>query len=217
METIDINERMNIFIMRGPGIFDSSKAEAFLDRINDDINENPELENDPLINSIADSMYKLSKEKGLVDYSGCDSFWIADETELLNGQGITLVEQDNTVHKKETFENYDKLSEKFIDFREFLSEAKYVGRYFKRTAKIEGRDISYMEEDESTLVLFATEYHMLIQYEFLGKKSFEMLSPRYFEDGNFEYYGEKHDEYNDKDEMFKAIEKQLTDKKKNTL
>ena len=139
---------------------------------------------------------------------------------IQNGFELNMLTRSYRAKVKKLLENKGNklpLYRKYMDFREFLSEAKYVGRYFKRTAKIEGRDISFMEEDNKTLVLFATESHMLIQYEFLGEKTFEMLSPRYFEDGNFGYYGEQHDEYNDKDEMFKAIEKQLTDKKKNTL
>ena len=215
MKIIDINESMSIFIKKGPEIFDNSKAKDLLDRIKQDMDENPRLANDPVFNMLTASVSQIN-QSGLVDYSYCSSFWMVDEKASSDGFEITIEDPSDSHHRK-TFKNIDELYRKYMDFREFLSEAKYVGRYFKRTAKIEGRDISFMEEDNKTLVLFATESHMLIQYEFLGEKKFEMLSPRYFEDGNFEYYGEQHYEYNDKDEMFKAIEKQLTDKKKNTL
>lgn len=218
METMDMNSTgVNIFIKKGPGIFDPDAAKSFLDQINQDMDGDPRLEADPLMNQIAENAYRLSKEKGLVDYSGCDAFWLVDETEILDGQGITLVEQDTSGCLKETFKNYDELSKKFIDLKEFLGEANYVGRYFKRTGPIEGRNRSFMVEDKSALVLFATESLMLIQFDSFGEKEYKMLSPKYFEDGNYEYYGEVHEEFNDKEAVHQAIEEQLTKGRRNML
>ena len=217
METIDIMDTgFNIFIKKGPEIFDEKKAKEIADQADRDMKNSETLSNSQFFNNMIQNLYRLGQSKGQVDYSGCNTFWVVDETEPSYGQGITLVEKDNASLKK-SFKNIDELNEKFMDLREFLDDANYIGRYFKRTAKIDGRDISFMEEDNSTLVLFATDNQMLIQTNDSSGKEFKMLSSRYFEDGNFEYYGEQHDEYNDKEAVFHAIEKQLTKGRRNML
>lgn len=208
---IDLNDNnQNIFIKRGPEIFDSKKAEELSKQVEDDMIEHPGLEHDPIMSSLANEIKKLSKSKGMVDYSGCDNFWIEKEQD---GKKITLVSQ-SVIQLEKEFDSFDELDNFFIDLREFLDQAKYVGKKFKRTAKVDGRDISYMENDERPLVLFATDSNILVLDSFLGETKYEMISPRYFDDGNFEFVGEVDNSYNDKEAVYQAISKQINSKDK---
>ena len=209
---IDLNDNnQNIFIKRGPEIFDSKEAEELSKQVEDDMIEHPGLMQDPYMKILADKVRRLSKQKGAVDYSGCENFWIAKEQ---TGQKITLVEQGSAISLTEEFDNIEALEEKFIDLHEFLDEAKYVGKFFRRTKSIEG-DTGYMQGD--VLVLFATDSNMLAMETSFGTRKYKMIKPKYFIDGNFEFYGSVNPEFDNKEDLIKDINKQINNSNDKTL
>ena len=147
--------------------------------------------------------------EGEDDYSGCNEFWVS----MIDENGINMIEQ-SLLNTTKRFANKQELDKSFTRLTDFLEHARYVGRYFKRTKPVNSNDKSYMEDDNSALVLFATDRLMLIKYSGFDSEKFEMLSPRYFEDGNFEFYGEFVGEYSDKTSLYQAINEQIVSSNK---
>lgn len=157
---------------------------------------------------------KIIKEaEGSKDYSYCDEFWISTVEE--NGINMSTCPYYSSEDIEERFFTDKKeLDRHFTRLMGFLNNAEYVGKYFKRTASI-GKDKSYMDSDNECLVLYSDGKRMLVLEKIANfEPKFEMLRPRYIEDGNYEFYGEYTDKYKDKVSLYKAISNQLISRKK---
>ena len=220
MKTIDLNENINIFIKRGPEIYNSNKADELVDKVSEAMNQNPNLEHDKQLNEMMDDIIDLCEKRGTLNYSGCDSFWVADNNVKV---GMTLFRKDKRYRYEKEYANFDEMDKYFMDLREFLEQADYIGRGFTRTEPVPvNGDKTYMNYDKiepvntshftKKTVLFATNSNMLMLIEENdGTKEYAMLSPIFFEDGKFEFFGEKNEEYNDTEAIYQAIKKQLTE------
>lgn len=80
-------------------------------------------------------------------------------------------------------------------------------------------DVSFMEVDSTSdlVVLFATPELVLIERtdHFLGKKRYEMLCPRYINDGNYDFFGKQIPQTKSKEDVLLEIMEQIeSDKQK---
>ena len=102
----------------------------------------------------------------------------------------------------------------FIKLTDFLKEAKYVGRYFYRTEGIMDKknnivDLNYTKMlGCQALLLYQTEYLSIV----LINGKYELIDSKYINDGYIEYYGEKEDYYQDRNEFIQSIYKQFKGK-----
>lgn len=161
--------------------------------------ENPS----PLAMAFLPKFKEFEGFEGKDNYSGCSDFWISYIDN--NGINLTCKSSLDIFKSQRQFKNKQELDKYFIKLLDFLDNSRYIGRYFKRTCPIKGRDRSYMWENNCCLVLYATDNLMLVKYY----DSFEMISPLYLKDGNFTFYGEYTDEYNDKPFVYQSIFKQI--------
>lgn len=168
------------------------------------------------------------KGKGYKDYSGCSNFWMS----VIDENGIEMVEKDYVPNlgMKRKFTSKEEVDKEFIRLRVFLENAKFVGKYFKRTGYLEinhpdGRksmdtkyNTGYFHRRNTTLVLYEFGENLLAQTEngFTNEKYFEVIPRKYLEDGKYELYGDVPNEY-DKTDLYQAILKQSLGAKKKKL
>ena len=103
-----------------------------------------------------------------------------------------------------------ELREKYVRMIDFLAEAKYIGKEFRRTDSLDYNDIKivdYMkkEKDTTTKVLYKTDYAMLAEYKSKNSRYFEMIKPIYFEDGKYKFVGKQDNSYNNKKQVLKSV------------
>ena len=151
----------------------------------------------------------LQEYEGERDYSGCDHFWIS----LVEPFQTTMVEQNNNGNiavLKRSFPDKDTILKKYTPLVDFLDQAKYIGRYFKRTAPTAYNGATdYFNEDQSVFVLYATDHNMLVRVTFLGETTYCMISPSYLEDRNYTYYGKYNEDFIDKKQISREIMNQI--------
>lgn len=160
-------------------------------------------------------MQKMMEEK-FPDWYGCDKFWVS----IIHEEGILMVQHDYLkAQAKKLYRDEEHLSQRFISLREFLRDAEYVGKYFRRTEPIDDcnkEDTTYMSKDPDNLALFKTKDAMIISTTFAGEQQFKIVDRRYLADGKYEFFGNYNDEYNDKADMYQAVFEQLRrNRKKN--
>ena len=153
--------------------------------------------------------------EGEPDYSGCSDFWIS----YINKSGVNMVNMSFPSTYYKTYNNIEEIKKKYMKLVDFLNDAEYIGRYFRRTSKrltTSGRDdISYMGTSSQTLALYKKDNMLLVKSisPFL-EDEFEMLLPQYLEDGQYSFYGKCNDSYTDKKELYSLIHEQLIGKNK---
>ena len=138
------------------------------------------------------------------DYSDMDIFHllkIDDEIKM-----VTWNELGKKIEDKIDENN----SEEYMNLIDFLKEAEFIGRKFKRTKTI-GYDLKYTDpvEQNYCTVLYKTEYAMLIEEVFLGKRTLRMMDNKYFEDKNYIFFGEIDKTYEDTKKLYQAILEQI--------
>lgn len=152
-----------------------------------------------------DSEYNVINNRK--DYSWADWFWHLRKTnDWYNISTITHLHID----EEREYNTLEDVNRDFISLMDFLEKAEYVGRYFKRTAP-HISDGSYMEEDKSCFILYKLEDVAICKVisinVFTGEdeERFEVLSGRYLEDGNYKYYGDVIDSFDDKVGIYNEI------------
>ena len=151
---------------------------------------------------------KLMNKTGSDDYSGMCDFWSYiyhnGKTTLVNTGYYDMLEP-----MTKSYDNEETMNEYFISLADFLKDAEYVGRHFRRTKQLGKYNIlSYRSDDIEPLLLYRKDNIMLVLYE---DSMYEMLSPVHSKDGNYEIYGEINDSYRDKQKIYMDILKQVTD------
>ncbi len=196
-----------IYLKRGPEVFDASEKISDLEF---------KIANAKTIEEIKkyreDLQLKMMFQeacKGKLDYSGTDDFWQA----YINSNGeITIF--SNTGRKK-TFKSISDLENKFIKLDKFLDKATFVGRELKRAKSTVIFDGSCYKTLMKTRDNFS-QYTILYVYQdlLLTKRlwldEYDLISSRYLEDGNYEFFGPVYEEYADKDKMYSEILAQVT-------
>ena len=164
-----------------------------------------------------DKLKSLKDVEGKPDYSGCEDFWIS----YVNEDGINMVQMDPMAHITHikplvrTYKNINEVKKDFTRLTDFLNDAEYIGKYFKRTAsRKENGDCGYMSGELKTLCIYKKGNMMLVKTDHLGSERFEMLKPYYLDDGNYEFFGGYDSTPVDKKELYQLIFKQLVDKKR---
>lgn len=147
------------------------------------------------------------------NYENTENFYILKITE----EDLKLVCFNKLGQKQTKKCSIKELKEKYVRVADFLVEAKYVGREFKRTQPLEflnNRIIDYMykEPGTTTRILYKTDYAMLAEYTSKHSHYFEMIEPKYFIDENYALVGEKNNIYNDKKEMYRYIVDEIEDR-----
>ncbi len=153
-------------------------------------------------------MLKEELETIRTDYKDMQTFHVLGINE--NYIGMTCF--DRLGEKKErAYQNIGQINKTYIRLCDFINEAEYIGKTFKRTKPISENNIqdsSYMTttDDFSIKVLYKTDEVMLIEYSynFYKKKisELEIMEKKYFIDNNYEFIGEKDNRYINKKELY---------------
>ena len=171
------------------------------------------------LNKLSEFLHLLSKKNKIKSYLGCEEFWVSTVNKnSIKMAAIVFHEYygGNGEFLTDTFKNKSELDKKFIKLSTFLEQAEYVGKYFKRTSKVEEYDDSYMRK-----IPFITKNAPLILYKMgdrllgiedyspkLGGRQFCLISPKYTEDGNYKFFGKTNKDYQDKPKVYQLILKQ---------
>lgn len=177
-------------------------SESYVDNIIDSINS---LEMAPLKQYLKNLRNYYSENDNQYDYSGTNCFYQL----FINDRGYSLISSDiNSPNRVKTYPNASIIKKDFISFLDFIKEAKYIGRYFRRTKEVNKGNTSFIDNNFETLVLYATDYAMIVKTNFQQPR-FEIVSKRYIADGNFEYYGNAEKEYEHPEILFRDIINQI--------
>ena len=206
-----MNGGIYIKIRPSNGTIDDEETDQFLDSKED----NPELDFikselgdqfDDIIAMAFERFYDLFPELN-PDWTGCDSFWTLKETD----KGITMNECPLTgkgIQKE--YKSREDLSKEFISLNSFLESGEYIGRFFRRTRIVNPEDKEFLPVDHNTFALYENQGVILVVRNDNGKHVFRVISKRFTQDNNYEYYGEQRPSYDNKKETKKAITMQLT-------
>lgn len=206
MIIVNENRKGNVYIKRGPEVVEFSEEQAkkleSLKKIED------KTTNIEIAIKILEDFKKHAGEK---NYSGCNDFWLGQDNGL--NYILTSKQKVNGATNQKTYENFDDMYKSFIDLREFLDEAEYVGRKFKypegpKKTSIKG----LMNMEAERTLLYRTNDIWLIFSKSLkdGGEGFEILHRSNKENFDYEFYGEPTEEFRDKIALDDAIYKKLT-------
>lgn len=213
---MDLLMNGGIYIKRGPEIikFDKKAHEKNKKRTEKLKNE---MFNDPSTPSaFLEAMFALSKIEQVVDeaydqptYAGCDSFWML----FVKENGIEMSEKEASIEEpnpeitsKRLFENKEEMDKRFVSLDTFLDEAEFIGKKFKKPAKLQ------IDIYTKRLLLYKTDT-VWLTYEknkLLGTEGFFIHSKSPSERLNYKTYGRVHKEFKDKSEIYFSVFKQLT-------
>lgn len=168
---------------------------------------------------LSEFFQSLSQKKQIKSYLGCEQFWLS----TINKNSIKMAAivyheyyGGNGELFTRRFNNKSEIDKKFIKLTTFLDQAEYIGKYFKRTSKVEDHDDSYMRripliKKKSPLILYRLGDRLLGIEDYspeLGGRQFCLISPRYTEDENYEFFGKTNKDYQDKPKVYQSILKQ---------
>ena len=98
---------------------------------------------------------------------------------------------------------------------DFLKQATFVGRHFRRTEPMAFTgDNSFRDNGDTIVALYRTDTLLLVKRNVLGEEHFEMISPRFLNDGHYEFYGEVDPEFMYPEDLCQAIINQLVEYQK---
>lgn len=143
------------------------------------------------------------ENKDKVNYETCKEFWTA----MFNEDGIEMTLRSHNpygipmVPEKRMLKNIEELDKKFISLRSFLDDATYVGKNCKS-------NIIILYEDKN-ISLWVMEDEENIPHYMISRKEEEIIAPK--------LYGEVHDEYRNKGDLYHAIFKQIIKDKDKSL
>lgn len=205
MEIIEVNGRAaDVFIKKN---FD------FTDANQNDLEKLTEAEKRDYLTTTLKIELALLRNKLKSAYSQCESFWLGKDYGLDVGYKLTQ-QARNGAHID--FKNYASLNSEFIDLREFLETAEYVGRKIRHKEKTSESKAKGLEPDRTLLYKKDGTWIVFSKHSLLGEK-YEILSMFNPENQDYEIYGEPTEEFRDQHELDAAIYKQLTDAKNKTL
>jgi hypothetical protein len=207
----------------------------------------PNLENDDLYeeydNAFSNELYKVRQEEinkrktdkeGLErarnflylysdvykDYSWTMKFWALSKKD--KGYSLRAYVNKREVAQRD-YESLEELNVDFISLSEFLEKAEYVGRYFKRTKPTSDGIITYMMENKHCFLLYMYDNvaicREIIDNFFTGERveRYIILSSKYLEDGNYSFYGDYIESFNDKFGIYSEIYAQEYSSKRSAL
>ena len=216
-----------IYLKKGPTLIKPEESFAETEEFDlmiQELKEDPNVPKDYIEYLISNHQKEEErKEKGILDYTGCNSFWMS----VIKDDGIYMVEKSNSpvldvVRKYNSKEEVDR---DFIRLRVFLEKAKYVGKKFKRTKVLEvthsdgGLSLhsDYLFIPSTILYAMGDCSIVLSEYGFLDEKKFSVMSSQYIKDGNYEIMDGVNDEYKDQAALYQKVLHQLTDGQKKIL
>ena len=224
-----------LFVKNGPQIFNS---DIILQDLREDIydlefetsSENASVSSFEKLDALNELNDQFSTLDGELDYSGADSFWQI----ITNGEVYELrqiVQYSFETPMVITYHSLEELKKDFTSLREFLSIAKYVGQAFYRTKPVltgTGKDdTSFIPSgipnlDREYILLYATKELFLVEEipsPSESKMNFEprlkLINSRYTLDGNYKFFGEVQNKYQDKNLLYQDILKQIILDKQN--
>lgn len=117
----------------------------------------------------------------------------------------------------------EEINKGYIKLSDFLRNANYVGKKFRRTAplityygtdevKYRMKDNSYLDVDDyENIVLYSMDNIFLVKCISCFGEIYKIIGCNYIIDGNYEFYGDIYEEYNNRDKIYLEIVKQIDD------
>ena len=151
-------------------------------------------------NSLYSDVYK--------DYSWTMKFWALSKKD--KGYSLRAYVNKKVVAQRD-YESLEELNVDFISLSDFLQKAEYVGRYFKRTKSTSDGIMTYLMENKHCFLLYMYNNvaicREIFDNFFTGERveRYIILSSKYFEDGNYSFYGDYIESFNDKFGIYSEI------------
>ena len=153
------------------------------------------------------------------DYSGTDCFWSFElRQDEAQGAKYCLKQMDGSiVSSAKYYHGFKSLNRSFISLIDFLNNAKYIGRYFKRNKVTSGIRSSYMDENKRCFVLYMYDniaicrevFDDILTGDYVDQ--YVILSSKYLEDGYYEFYGDCIESFDDRQAVYNEIFNQVYD------
>ena len=159
-----------------------------------------------------------NRDSYCIDSRGADSFfYVVEDTD-----GYRLIECNKDIGVNR-YISLNELNYGYIKLSDFLRDAKYIGRGFKRIEPVityYGTDIDicriidnmYLEidgYDNKYIVLYEKDNIFLVKYMFGYNEWYSIIDCRYIQDGNYQFYGKVYEEYKNIDRVYLEIMEQI--------
>lgn len=209
MKTYDMKEPTtgDIYLKKPEIISVREEDKEYIKRVKEQLKENP----NPKVKVLVEEFEQLAKKEGEMDYTGCDNFWILKDDNFV----MTVDEQPTGLHR--AYFDVSELNEKFIDLRQFLDEAEYVGRKFCYPEKPDEPNVLNIDFDKTLLyktddiwIVLSKDFGLIDRIEIFHKSDGKSLEDEY------EFYGEQNNEFRDKEALYEMVKKQVYNAPKNT-
>lgn len=132
-----------------------------------------------------------------------------------NSDFLTKEEVEKELHNRY---NYGAYKDGFVSIDDFMKKATFVGQEFARSKPVNNM-FNYFSDDE---VKKYTLNSVIALYEFVDSNGlkwflsfdkensrYEVVTPMYTKDNNYKLFGEKYDEFSNKEEIINDIIKQM--------
>ena len=202
----------NVYIKRGPDFLklddmSSQKLRESIERILALRTEDNAAEVGELLDKLFVS-YKtpIFNEDYYVNYEGTGEFWIREDYN--NGIVVTNYSWGRTL----TFSSEEELNNQFINLKDFMKNAEYIGRYFLRTEPLVDlpgyiKNDAYMSKFKSSLVIYSNGAYMLTvdQDPYDMSKRYGIIESRFLYDSKYKFIGVKDYNYENRDEVYEDV------------
>lgn len=154
----------------------------------------------------------LKKEN--IDYSNMSHFW---QLNVEDGKTLRVrVCDEFSYNVEETYNSIGDFKKDFIGVLEFLDQATFVGKQFKRTAPSYSstgyKDISFMGDSGEHIALYCTKDLFLVKSTYFGlQPKYKLVTGHHISDGKYEIFGPEHEEYRDKNKVYFEILAQINE------
>lgn len=161
-----------------------------------------------------------------IDTRGVDSFFF-----VISEEGryrlIEIDKYDNLNRGiKRDYISINELNKGYIKLSEFIKEAEYVGREFRRTVPVitycnntSIKDNSYLDrygfENNKHIVLYMKDNTCLVKYMCSYGSGYCIIDCRYIQDSNYEFIGSIYEEYRDRLKVYFDVLKEINKMKYN--
>ena len=209
MKTYDMKEPTNgdIYLKKPELFIIPEENKEYIKRVKEQLEEKP----NPKVQELVEEFEQLAKKEGKIDYTGCTSFWTLKDDKFV----VTVDEQPAGLHR--TYFDVNELSEQFIDLREFLDGAEYVGRKFRYHEKPDEPNVYNIDFDKTLLyktdniwIVLSKDFGLIDRIEIFHKPDGKSFADEY------EFYGEQNNEFRDKEALYEMVKKQVYNAPKNT-
>jgi len=153
---------------------------------------------------------RFREKDGLPDWSHTKEFYIISNIDQNNIEVESIPEYSIFEKSQSSYRTISELKQDFFSLTEMLTKGEYIGQNFHRTKPVINptgtADGSYCSNVNHNMIVLYKHNDVLLTIE---NGEYKIISSRYLTDGNYEFLGPVHNEYNDPKKVHKEVSEQI--------